>query len=151
MWRVTQSINLDLYEQARGLSKAERDRRRRELALLGCVFIYVGRLDHSKGLEYLLGAFRILEEEGSDSSLLILGDGPHEGEIKAMAEGLRNVHFVGFVQPKALPPWYGIADAFVFPTLGDPNGLVVEEAMAAGLPVDIHRECRRHQVENRER
>jgi len=135
MWRVTQSINLDLYRQARDLTGAERDRRRRELDLLGCVFIYVGRLDHSKGLEYLLGAFRILEEESCDASLLILGDGPHEGEIKAMAEGLRNVHFVGFVQPKALPPWYGIADAFVFPTLGDPNGLVVEEAMAAGLLV----------------
>ena len=39
------------------------------------------------------------------------------------------MHFSGFVQAPDLPPWYAIADAFVFPTLGDPNGLVVEEAL----------------------
>ncbi len=134
-WRVTQSINLDLYAKARHLPETEREQRRRELGLQGCVFIYVGRLDHSKGLEYLLRGFRRLESEGCDASLLILGDGPDEVEIRAMAGGLAKVHFAGFVQPTMLPPWYGLADAFVFPTLGDPNGLVVEEAMAAGLPV----------------
>jgi glycosyltransferase involved in cell wall biosynthesis len=134
-WKVTQSINLDLYKQARHLSGSEREQRRRELGLQGCVFVYVGRLDHSKGIEYLLRAFRLLESEDCDASLLVLGDGPHEDEIRAMAEGLRKVHFAGFVQPRMLPPWYGLADVFVFPTLGDPNGLVVEEAMAAGLPV----------------
>jgi len=39
------------------------------------------------------------------------------------------------VQAPDLPAHYGLADAMVFPTLGDPHGLVVEEAMNAGLPV----------------
>ncbi|HSF32804.1 MAG TPA: glycosyltransferase family 4 protein, partial [Candidatus Tectomicrobia bacterium] len=43
--------------------------------------------------------------------------------------------FAGFVQPRALPEYYALSDVLVFPTLGDPHGLVVEEAMAAGLPV----------------
>jgi glycosyltransferase involved in cell wall biosynthesis len=135
MWKVTQSIDLDLYKQARGISEADRAQRRREVGLEGCVFVYVGRLDHTKGLKYLLEGFRILEQEGCDASLLILGDGPHEREIRDLADGLRRVHFAGFVQARHLPPWYAAADAFVFPTLGDPNGLVVEEALAAGLPV----------------
>ncbi len=135
MWKVTQSIDLDLYRQARGISNADRNQRRRELGLEGCVFVYVGRLDHSKGLKFLMRAFRTIEEEGVNASLLVLGDGPHESEIRAMAWGLRHIYFAGFVQAEDIPPWYAMADVFVFPTLGDPNGLVVEEAMAAGLPV----------------
>jgi glycosyltransferase involved in cell wall biosynthesis len=134
-WTVTQSIDLALYKQAHEVTESERTARRRSLGLQRCAFIYVGRLDHSKGLEYLIRAFRILEEQGCDASLLILGDGPHEREFKELAAGLEHVHFIGFVQPRMLPSWYAIADAFVFPTLGDPNGLVVEESMAAGLPV----------------
>ena len=135
VWKVTQSIDLGLYGQALNVPKTDRDVMRRDLGLHGCVFIYVGRLDLSKGLEYLLEGFRKLEDEGCDASLLVLGDGPHEAEIRAMANDLHSVHFAGFVQAQMLPPWYAAADALVFPTLGDPNGLVVEEALAAGLPV----------------
>ncbi len=40
-----------------------------------------------------------------------------------------------FVQKDRLPEFYALGDAFVFPTRGDPYGLVVDEAMASGLPV----------------
>ena len=43
--------------------------------------------------------------------------------------------FVGFKQKPELPRYYALADVFVFPTLGDPYGLVVDEAMACSLPV----------------
>jgi glycosyltransferase involved in cell wall biosynthesis len=134
-WKVTQSINLSLYSQALTMSQEECDKRRRFLGLHGCTFIYVGRLDKNKGLEYLIRSFQTLEGEGLDVYLLIVGDGPHEDQIKKMASNLKNVFFTGFVQASELPPWYAISNVFVFPTLGDPNGVVVEEAMAAGLPV----------------
>src|SRR5262249_995244 len=47
------------------------------------------------------------------------------------------VVFAGFVQPAELPEWYALGDVLVFPTHGDPNGLVVEEALAAGLPAIV--------------
>jgi glycosyltransferase involved in cell wall biosynthesis len=49
--------------------------------------------------------------------------------------GLKRVMFVDFVQQPELPGVYALGDAFVFATRGDPYGLVVDEAMAAGLPV----------------
>ena len=65
----------------------------------------------------------------------MVGDGPDEHRYRSRAEGLPQVVFTGFVQAPHLPTYYGLADAMVFPTLGDPHGLVVEEAMVAGLPV----------------
>ena len=134
-WTVTQSIDIDLYHQALNVDSTVRDQRRRDLGLCGCTFIYVGRLWKGKGVKYLIDAFRMLHERNNDTSLLILGEGPDEDEMRERVRGVSNVHFIGFVQPLDLPAWYALADVFVFPTLGDPNGLVVEEAMAAGLPV----------------
>jgi glycosyltransferase involved in cell wall biosynthesis len=48
---------------------------------------------------------------------------------------LRNAIFAGFKQKSELPSWYALGDVFVFPTLGDPYGLVVDEAMACSMPV----------------
>ncbi len=62
---------------------------------------------------------------------------PEDGTLRqaCAARGIRNVSFVGFIQKRELPRYYALADVFVFPTLGDPYGLVVDEAMACGLPV----------------
>jgi glycosyltransferase involved in cell wall biosynthesis len=134
-WRVTQSIDVDLYRSASTYSASDRERRRRALGLYGTVFIYVGRLWKGKGVHHLIDAYRALRESNSNSTLLLLGSGVDEAELRRMAADVPGVVFGGFVQPRELPSWYALANALVFPTLGDPNGLVVEEAMAAGLPV----------------
>ena len=132
---VSQSIDLDHYREALAVRPAVRSQRREELRLHGCVFLYVGRLWAGKGLDYLFAAYRRLHQTRPDVSLLIVGDGVDEAKYHALASDLPGVTFAGFVQPRELPGYYALADAFVFPTLGDPHGLVVEEAMAAGLPV----------------
>ena len=101
-------------------------------------FIYVGRLWWGKGLGYLLDAFAHAQEAFKDEmSLLLVGDGPEEGDLRRQAaeRGIRNVIFAGFHQKPELPKFYAASDVFVFPTLGDPYGLVVDEAMACSLPV----------------
>lgn len=102
----------------------------------GCVFVYVGRLWYGKGVQYLVDAFAEVQRRApGEVSLLLVGDGPDEAALRERCAGLANVVFAGFRQKPELPRFLAAADVFVFPTLGDPYGLVVDEAMACGLPV----------------
>jgi glycosyltransferase involved in cell wall biosynthesis len=111
--------------------------RRAELGLRGYVFLYVGRLWWQKGIGCLIEAFGEIRRQGIDASLLLVGDGPdrsrYEAQVKSM--DMHPIRFTGFVQQSELADIYALADAFVFPTRGDPYGLVVDEAMASGLPI----------------
>jgi glycosyltransferase involved in cell wall biosynthesis len=122
---------------------AGRDDVRARLGLRGTTFLYVGRLHRQKGVGELLCAFeRVCGQAPGEMSLLLVGDGPEEARLRAhaAAAGL-NVVFAGFQQRPQLPALYAAADVFVFPTLGDPYGLVVDEALASGLPVIATTSC----------
>jgi glycosyltransferase involved in cell wall biosynthesis len=134
---VTQSIDLEHYGRGREMPTAERQARREKLGLTGCVFIYVGRIWTGKGLDELFAAYRQLRATRDDISLLVTGDGVDYERYVASESSVPGVRFTGFIQPALLPDWYAIADVLVFPTHGDPNGLVIEEALAAGLPVIV--------------
>jgi glycosyltransferase involved in cell wall biosynthesis len=131
---------IDFTHYARGstLSGSDRDSLRRQLGLRGTSFVYVGRLWSGKGLLFLLDAFAALQRRDvGETTLLLVGDGPDEGLLRRRCKekALANVIFAGFHHDDTLPLLYAAADVFVFPTLGDPFGLVVLEAMACGLPV----------------
>ncbi len=101
------------------------------------IILYVGQLIARKGLIYLLKAFQEIKGEVKDSALLIVGSGELEKELKQFVEvnRIQDVKFYGFIQKDNLPKVYTISDVFVFPTLGDIWGLVINEAMSAGLPI----------------
>lgn len=130
---VTQSVDVDRY--ARPISVEERRSVRERLGVDGCVFLYVGRFWSGKGLFVLIDAFRQVRAANRDVSLLMIGDGPDEGELRRAVGDLEGVAFRRFVQAPELPAYYAAADVFVFPTLGDPHGQVIEEAHAADLPI----------------
>jgi glycosyltransferase involved in cell wall biosynthesis len=135
---VPHVVDFERLARAARLAEGERDRLRAELGVRGVTFIYVGRLWVGKGLRYLLEAFSGLQaREVGAVSLLLVGDGLDEDELRdrARALRLRNVVFCGFQGDDVLPRLYAASDVFVFPTLGDPFGMVVLEAMACGLPV----------------
>ena len=132
--------SIDVAHYAAGTADARTYRRtfREQLNLQGVTFIYVGRLWWGKGILYLLDAFNTVQRQSTKPvSLLLVGDGPDEALLRQRCSALRlrNVVFAGFQQKSDLPRYYAMADVFVFPTLGDPYGLVVDEAMACGLPV----------------
>jgi glycosyltransferase involved in cell wall biosynthesis len=135
IYSVTQSVALDSLRPPGDDSSSKRSARRAELGLDGCVFVYSGRLWSGKGTDDLFDAYERLLAQGRAVSLLLLGDGPDEARYRARAESMSGVVFAGFVQAAEIGEYYGLADVMVFPTLGDPHGLVVEEAMAAELPV----------------
>jgi glycosyltransferase involved in cell wall biosynthesis len=95
----------------------------------------VGRLIPRKGIRHLIRALAAVRPVRRPVSLTIVGSGPQEAELRALVQslGLRGIRFVGFVDQRELPAYYAAADAFVFPTLEDPYGIVLLEAAASGL------------------
>jgi glycosyltransferase involved in cell wall biosynthesis len=70
--------------------------------------------------------------------LVVVGSGPLQAELQRQAEELGTaalVHFVGQQGYDRLPVYYGLASAFIHASTTEPWGLVVNEAMASGLPV----------------
>lgn len=109
-------------------------------------FLYVGRLSPEKNLPLLLEAFRALPK----MRLTIVGAGPQEAELKAAASA--NVSFRSHVPNEEIAGIYRSHDVFILPSLGEPWGLVVDEALYYGLPVIVshnvgcHTELVRHGV-----
>ena len=66
--------------------------------------------------------------------LALVGDGPYREELEEIFAGTKT-KFTGYIKGEALSKAYASADIFVFPSSMETFGLVVVEAMAAGLPV----------------
>lgn len=103
------------------------------------VALYVGRAAHEKNIGFLLHALEYTRRLRPDILLLIAGEGPAVPDLKEKvnALGLRDhVQFIGYLdRSEALPACYAAADVFVFASRTETQGLVLLEAMAAGLPV----------------
>ena len=135
VWVTPPGVDLDLFRPS---DKAEA---RRTLGLDGAkVILYVGRLEPLKGLDILLNAVALLEDD-SETRLLIVGGGPGDdelGRLKQLASdhGIQGrVTFTGAVRQTDLPDYYNAADVFVLPSHYESFGLAALEAMACGTPV----------------
>lgn len=126
-------IELGRYQQVDAASRA---RAARMLdAVPGPRMLFVGRLVYYKGLSVLIEAI-----EGCGGSLVIVGEGPLEGELRSLVDrkGLGGrVLFAGRVDDADLPALYQACDLFVLPSIAKTEafGVVQIEAMAAGKPV----------------
>src|SRR5439155_14382039 len=113
-------------------------RLRGELGLPDRFLLYVGRLVRAKGVLDLLEAYASLEPQvRSELGLVFAGDGPLRADLQGAAQSIFPgcVHFAGFVDRDELANYYSLAYCFVLPTHSDTWGMVVNEAMACGLPV----------------
>jgi glycosyltransferase involved in cell wall biosynthesis len=99
--------------------------------------ICVARLVPIKNIENLLKAWRVVEENNPNYRLVIIGDGPLLNELKKIAELnlLKRVDFLGAMPNEEVLKYLHGSDALVLPSWAESWGLVVNEAMAAGLPV----------------
>lgn len=113
-----------------------RDEVRRESGLRpeAIMLLFVGSFDwERKGLPQLLAALALLEDEMVH--LVVVGQG-EVAHYAALAQSLEVASRVSFAGPSPqVERYYAAADIFVFPTLYEPFGLVIVEAMASGLPV----------------
>jgi phosphatidylinositol alpha-mannosyltransferase len=99
--------------------------------------LWVGRLDEQKGFPVAVRAFETLATEFPDMTFLVVGEGRDRAAVSALPAGTRSrVVMVGSVPHDDLPPYVAGADVFVAPALGQESfGMVLVEAMAAGVPV----------------
>lgn len=118
----------------------EKELLRRELGMEESrCFLAIGQFIHRKGFDVLLKAAAALPE---DAGIYIVGGEPTEEYRNLHRElNLKNVHFLGFQSKETLVKYYKASDVFVLPTREDIWGLVVQEAMAYGLPVITTDRC----------
>lgn len=103
------------------------------------VALFVGRVAHEKNIDFLIEACATALLSVPDLLLLVTGEGPARARLQQSvgARGLDgNVRFLGYLdRQRELADCYAAADAFVFASRTETQGLVLLEAMAAGLPV----------------
>ena len=107
-------------------------------------FLYVGRLAPEKNVAALLAAWVAFRKAGGCWALVLVGDGPDLPALRlqAHASGFADdVLFPGLRPSRELPRFYAHAGCFVLPSTREPWGLVVNEAMACGLPVLVSTQC----------
>jgi glycosyltransferase involved in cell wall biosynthesis len=108
-------------------------------------FLAVGRLIGLKGFDVLIRGLARLQREGHDCTLRIVGSGPEKAALERLVleTGLSGSEFVGEYRAEDALRAYGDADCLVLPTFQDVWGLVVNEAIQAGVPVicSIHAGC----------
>lgn len=101
------------------------------------MLLYVGRIAKEKNLDMLLYAAQSVFRQDSSSVLWLVGDGPYRDACAKISRdsGIGDrVRFIGFVPREQVDQYYAAADLFVFPSVTETQGLVVEEAMSYGLP-----------------
>jgi len=100
------------------------------------ILIFVGRLGKEKNIELLIKSLKLIKTPGV--KLLIIGDGPHKPKLQSLIkkEGFENkVSLTGYLPRKEVVAALRASKIFVFSSKTETQGLVVAEAMAAGLPV----------------
>ena len=132
------AVDIHLFSTQSATALMKGPRLRGELGLPDRFFLYVGRLVRAKGLLDLLEAYASLEPQvRSELGLVFAGDGPLRAELESAAQSVFPgcAHFAGFVDRDELASYYSLAECMVLPTHSDTWGMVVNEAMACGLPV----------------
>ncbi len=102
------------------------------------VVLFVGRMGNEKNVGLLISAFDIIAQRDETAKLLLVGIGEdlddfvNQGAASPYAD---RIIFTGFVDHAALGSVYALATVFAFPSMSDTQGLVLNEAARAGLPI----------------
>jgi glycosyltransferase involved in cell wall biosynthesis len=100
--------------------------------------LFVGGFRPVKGAEVLVRAIPIIAVEVPEARFLLLGDGPERATCERLSRRLgveRAVSFEGHVGYCDLPFYYRSAELFIMPSLNEPMGLALMQALSCGLPV----------------
>ncbi|MDQ7735092.1 glycosyltransferase [Halomonas sp. SpR1] len=132
------------YERFATVDSAALDTLRQRYRLEGKrVLVSISRLSKEKNIDFMLDGLALLRDSSEhDFHLLLLGEGYDRERLQARIEALglsKHVTLVGAVPPDEVACYCHLAELFVFASRSETQGMVVLEAMAAGLPVVVIR------------
>lgn len=101
------------------------------------VFLFCGQMIERKGVDLLVAAFEKIVSGGANAKLLLVG---READLPrflsaANPETRARITYAGFQSPEELPRYFAQADVFVLPSRYEGWGVVVNQALGAGLPI----------------
>ena len=139
-------VDNDYFAKGAAKARASRYELRKKFDLPEQYFLSSNRFIAKKNLSRLINAYSLYRQRmGADAwNLVILGDGELRLELEELISELGlhdDVLLPGFKQYPDLPVYYGLASAYVHASTTEQWGLVVNEAMAAGLPVIVSERC----------
>jgi glycosyltransferase involved in cell wall biosynthesis len=144
IYSVPYVVDNDRFMASARQDSARRAETRARLGLSGAApaVLSAAKFDKRKRPDDLISAFHLLQQEGVDAQLVMVGSGKMEEQLKAVVakRDIRNVSFPGFVNQSELPSVYAACDVFVLPSDNEPWGLAINEAMCAGLPIVLSEE-----------
>jgi 1,2-diacylglycerol 3-alpha-glucosyltransferase len=139
------AVDNDFFAGRAARSRVNADNLRKEQNLPEKFLLGVGRQIPKKNWPALVKAWSSFKKHCADSAmqLVLVGNGPDRGNLERAVRklGLRDVQFRDFASQEELAGLYGLAHALVLPSHGETWGLVINEAMACGLPIMASRGC----------
>jgi glycosyltransferase involved in cell wall biosynthesis len=106
------------------------------------IVLFVGRLDHTKGIMYLVKSFSKIVKDIPDAKLIIIGKGQLRNHIISFIDKNnlgKSIILIRSVEDEDLPKFYAFSDLVVLPSLMEGFGIVLIEAMACGKPCIVTR------------
>lgn len=131
---IPTGVDIDFYKSG----NRKKFRNEREINNNSFVIGFVSRLAPEKNTDFLAHAVSSFVKKQSNSHFMLVGDGPSEFTIQKIFKenGLENrLHVLGTLSGRELVDAYHAMDVFVFASKTETQGMVVSEAMAAGIPV----------------
>ena len=136
VYAMPYAVDNDFFERKAREASMRTDALRGELRLTPGrpVVLFASKLQARKHCDDLIEAWKQMP---SRPYLLVIGDGEQRAALEAQAVGLDGIQFLGFKNQTELPAYFSLCDVFVLPSVSEPWGLVVNEAMNAGCAVIV--------------
>jgi glycosyltransferase involved in cell wall biosynthesis len=140
MYFTPHFVDTDFFAAHAAAARADRNalRDRHKIGHDANVFVFAGKLIAGKRPVAFVEAVATLAAMHSNVEGVILGDGPQRSEVEAaIARTGAPVRILGFMNQTEMPGGYALGEVLVLPSAGETWGLVVNEAMACGLPAVV--------------
>ena len=143
IWTGYDVVDNQTFATGAALARQDATALRMRLQLPEKFFLFVGRFAPEKNLPRLVEAYASYRQTAGAEAweLVLVGEGPQEKLLRQQTQGIPGVVFAGAHRSDELGLYYGLASCLILPSVSETWGLVVNEAMAAGLPVIVSHRC----------
>lgn len=127
------TVDLDLFQRLTEEARSDPGYPAWRVGFPKHLILYIGQMIERKGVPDLIRAFRSIK--GRDLGLILVGEGPEKERYQREFQGIERLYWEGYKQTQDLGPFLAAANVLVMPSRLEIWGLVVNEAMSAGVPV----------------